>query len=146
MPPPSRTRPARPRTPSAAAPAAPEVRPTAWPPLTARPATNPPSADGHPGPPATHPRGAGCQPGYPAPAPPNQRSTDMTITQDLKNMKGRTAVDADGANLGKIGEVYLDDRTSQPLWVTISTGTFGTKESFAPLYGSRAHGDDLQLA
>jgi uncharacterized protein (TIGR02271 family) len=70
----------------------------------------------------------------------------MTITQDLENMEGRTAVDADGAKLGKIGQVYLDDRTGQPLWVTISTGTFGTKESFAPLYGSRADGDDLQLA
>jgi uncharacterized protein (TIGR02271 family) len=70
----------------------------------------------------------------------------MTITQDLKNVKGRTAVDADGAKIGKIGQVYLDDRTSKPLWVMISTGTPGTKESFAPLYGSRADGDDLQLA
>jgi uncharacterized protein (TIGR02271 family) len=70
----------------------------------------------------------------------------MTTTQDLQNMEGRTAVDADGGKLGKIGQVYLDDRTGQPLWVTISTGMFGTKESFAPLYGSRAHGDDLQLA
>jgi PRC-barrel domain len=70
----------------------------------------------------------------------------MTTTQDLENMEGRTAVDTDGAKLGKIGQVYLDDRTGQPLWVTISTGMFGTKESFAPLYGSRANGDDLQLA
>src|SRR5690349_19754614 len=70
----------------------------------------------------------------------------MTTTQDLQNMEGRTAVDADGAKLGKVGQVYLDDRTGQPLWVTISTGLFGTKESFAPLYGSRADGDDLQLA
>jgi uncharacterized protein (TIGR02271 family) len=70
----------------------------------------------------------------------------MTITQDLENMEGRTAVDTDGTKLGKIGQVYLDDRTSQPLWVTISTGMFGTKESFAPLYGSRADGDNLQLA
>ena len=70
----------------------------------------------------------------------------MTTTQDLQNMEGRTAVDADGAKVGKVGQVYLDDRTGQPLWVTISTGLFGTKESFAPLYGSRADGDDLQLA
>jgi len=56
----------------------------------------------------------------------------MTITQDLENMEGRTAVDTDRTKLGKIGQVYLDDRTSQPLWVTISTGMFGTKESFAP--------------
>ncbi len=70
----------------------------------------------------------------------------MTSTDDLQNMEGRTAVDTDGAKLGKIGQVYVDDQTSQPLWVTISTGMFGTKESFAPLYGSRTSGDDLQLA
>ena len=40
----------------------------------------------------------------------------------------------------------MDDQTGQPLWVTISTGMFGTKQSFAPLYGSRSDGGDLQLA
>ena len=70
----------------------------------------------------------------------------MTTTEDLQNMQGRTAVDIEGAKLGKIGQVYVDDQTGQPLWVTIATGMFGTKESFAPLYGSRADGDDLQLA
>jgi uncharacterized protein (TIGR02271 family) len=70
----------------------------------------------------------------------------MTTNQDLQNMQGRTAVDIEGAKLGKIGQVYVDVQTSQPLWVTIATGMFGTKESFAPLYGSRADGDSLQLA
>jgi uncharacterized protein (TIGR02271 family) len=40
----------------------------------------------------------------------------------------------------------VDDQTGQPLWVTITTGMFGTKQSFAPLYGSRSRGGDLQLA
>ncbi len=70
----------------------------------------------------------------------------MTTIEDLQNMEGRTAVDSDGAKLGKIGQVYLDDQSGQPLWVTIHTGLFGTRESFAPLYGSRADGDDLRLA
>jgi uncharacterized protein (TIGR02271 family) len=70
----------------------------------------------------------------------------MTTTEALQNMEGRTAVDTDGAKLGKIGQVYLDDQSGQPLWVTIHTGLFGTKESFAPLYGSRTDGDDLRLA
>jgi len=70
----------------------------------------------------------------------------MTSTDDLQNMEGRTAVDTDGAKLGKIGQVYVDDQTGQPLWVTISTGLFGTKESFAPLHGSQTDGDDLRLA
>jgi uncharacterized protein (TIGR02271 family) len=70
----------------------------------------------------------------------------MTTTENLQNLEGRTAVDTDGAKLGKIGQVYVDDQSGQPLWVTIHTGMFGTKESFAPLYGSRTTGDDLQLA
>jgi uncharacterized protein (TIGR02271 family) len=70
----------------------------------------------------------------------------MTTANDLQNMEGRTAVDVNGAKLGKIGQVYVDDRTGQPLWVTVSTGMFGMKESFAPLHGSRADGDALRLA
>jgi uncharacterized protein (TIGR02271 family) len=70
----------------------------------------------------------------------------MTTSEELQRMEGQTAVDVNGAKLGKVGQIYLDDRTGQPLWVTITTGMFGTKQSFAPLYGSRSDGGDLQLA
>jgi uncharacterized protein (TIGR02271 family) len=70
----------------------------------------------------------------------------MTTTEELQNMEGQTAVDVNGAKLGTIGQVYVDDQTGQPLWVTISTGMFGTKQSFAPLHGSRPDGGDLRLA
>ncbi len=70
----------------------------------------------------------------------------MTTTEELQNMEGQTAVDVNGAKLGKIGQIYVDDQTGQPLWVTITTGMFGTKQSFAPLYGSRSDGGDLHLA
>jgi uncharacterized protein (TIGR02271 family) len=70
----------------------------------------------------------------------------MTTTEELQNMEGQTAVDVNGAKLGKIGQVYVDDQTGQPLWVTITTGMFGTKQSFAPLHGSRPDGGDLRLA
>jgi uncharacterized protein (TIGR02271 family) len=70
----------------------------------------------------------------------------MTITENPQDLTGRTAVDSEGAKIGKIGQVYVDDQTSQPLWVTITTGLFGTRESFAPLYGSRTDGDTLHLA
>ena len=70
----------------------------------------------------------------------------MTTTEDLQNLVGRTAVDSDGSKIGTIGQVYVDDQSGQPLWVTISTGMFGSRENFAPLYGSRTSGDSLQLA
>jgi len=61
-------------------------------------------------------------------------------------LTGRTAVGPGGDKIGRIGEVYLDDRTGQPTWVTVSTGLFGTRESFAPLYGAQLTGDDVALA
>jgi len=70
----------------------------------------------------------------------------MTTPQQWDNLIGLTAVDADGAKVGTVGQVYVDEASGQPTWVTLSTGMFGTKESFAPLAGSSATGDQLVLA
>ncbi|MHA3704603.1 DUF2382 domain-containing protein [Jatrophihabitans sp. YIM 134969] len=63
----------------------------------------------------------------------------------VDDLVGHTAIDRDGDKIGKIGQVYLDDQTQQPVWITVSTGLFGSNESFAPLYGATHVGDDLQL-
>ena len=65
---------------------------------------------------------------------------------DVQNIIGRTAYGSDHEKIGKIGQVYFDDATGQPDWVTINTGLFGTSESFAPLAGSRVEGDSVYLA
>jgi uncharacterized protein (TIGR02271 family) len=52
----------------------------------------------------------------------------------------------DGEKIGGVGQVYADDDTGQPKWVTVKTGLFGTKESFVPLEGARMQGDDLVVA
>ena len=59
----------------------------------------------------------------------------MTNPNDVQQMIGRTAVDSDGTKIGKIGQVYVDDQTGQPVWATVTTGMFGSRQSFAPLYG-----------
>jgi uncharacterized protein (TIGR02271 family) len=58
---------------------------------------------------------------------------------------GRTAVDPQGNKIGTVGQVYLDDQTGQPDWITVNTGLFGMKENFAPLTGSSFNGEDLVL-
>ena len=58
---------------------------------------------------------------------------------------GRTAVDPQGDKIGSVGQVYLNDQTGQPDWITVNTGLFGMKENFAPLAGSSFNGDDLVL-
>ena len=39
--------------------------------------------------------------------------------------------------------MYHDDQTGQPLWVLVETGLFGTRQSFAPVHGSRFDGEQL---
>ena len=70
----------------------------------------------------------------------------MTSPDDVQQYIGRTAVDLEGSKIGKIGQVYLDDRTGEPLWVTVNTGLFGARQSFAPISGSQSDGEDVRLA
>jgi len=70
----------------------------------------------------------------------------MTTPQDTEQYIRRAAVDAEGNRIGKITKVYLDDQTGQPLWVLVETGLFGTRQSFAPIHGSRLDGELVVLA
>ncbi len=70
----------------------------------------------------------------------------MTNFSDPSTMMGKTAVDSDGDKIGTIEQVYLNDASGQPEWVTVKTGMFGNKESFAPLAGATDRGEDVQLA
>lgn len=45
--------------------------------------------------------------------------------------------------IGSIGQIYLDDETGDPEWVTVKTGLFGTSESFVPLQGASLRDDDI---
>lgn len=46
---------------------------------------------------------------------------------------GTTAYSQDGDKIGKVGQVFLDDHTSEPQFATVNTGLFGTKESYVPI-------------
>ncbi|MGI8867452.1 MAG: DUF2382 domain-containing protein [Mycobacteriales bacterium] len=69
----------------------------------------------------------------------------MATHHDPQDLIGRTAVDASGNKIGKVGQVYIDDKTGDPVWVTLSTGLFGGRENFAPLEGSSLSGSELRL-
>jgi uncharacterized protein (TIGR02271 family) len=66
--------------------------------------------------------------------------------EDLRTVIGATAYDNDGDKIGKVGQVYYDDDTDRPKWVTVNTGLFGTNESFAPLQGASVSGDRVTLS
>jgi hypothetical protein len=67
----------------------------------------------------------------------------MTTSQDPRDYIRSVAVDAEGNRIGKITKVYHDDQTGQPLWILVETGLFGTRQSFAPVHGSRFDGEQL---
>ena len=70
----------------------------------------------------------------------------MTSPEMWNDLIGLTVVDAAGDKVGKVGQIYLNEATGRPEWVTVTTGMFGTRESFAPLYGGIVRGDRLVLA
>ena len=69
----------------------------------------------------------------------------MVDINDIDTLYSATAVDRDGDKLGKVGQVYVSDDGRQPLFVTVHTGLFGTKQSFVPLQGADLRGDTVTL-
>lgn len=57
----------------------------------------------------------------------------MTFQGKIEELQNAVVVDRTGDKVGKVGQVYLDNDSGQPSWVTVNTGLFGTKESFIPL-------------
>ncbi|GAB7030815.1 PRC-barrel domain-containing protein [Streptomyces sp. NPDC021749] len=62
-----------------------------------------------------------------------------------QTLTGLQVVDVDGAKVGTVQQVYRDDATNEPEWITVRTGLFGLKETFIPLAGARRTGDELHV-
>jgi stress response protein YsnF/sporulation protein YlmC with PRC-barrel domain len=58
---------------------------------------------------------------------------------------GAEVVDIDGDRVGTVNEVFLDDDTDQPTWVSVRTGWFGTNESLVPLRDADISGDRIRV-
>jgi uncharacterized protein (TIGR02271 family) len=71
----------------------------------------------------------------------------MITTNDLDTLltRGGDVLGQDGKKIGKIGQVYLNDATGEPEWVTAHTGLFGGGESFIPLEHASVQGEDITV-
>jgi uncharacterized protein (TIGR02271 family) len=67
----------------------------------------------------------------------------MITLDTIPTIIGHNAYDSSHKKLGKIGQVYVDETTGQPEWMTIDTGLFGTRETFVPLEPAEVHGDEV---
>lgn len=73
-----------------------------------------------------------------APAPaadaaPGDDPADQLREERLTSLFEAAVYGPGGERIGKVGQVYIDDQTQDPNWVTVKMGLFGTKEHFVPL-------------
>jgi uncharacterized protein (TIGR02271 family) len=73
-------------------------------------------------------------------------TTTMIGTDTISRVIGQDVYDESGDKIGSASEVYLDDETGQPEWVTVRTGLFGTKESFVPIRDANLTDDGVRVA
>ena len=67
----------------------------------------------------------------------------MIDRHDVTTLSRATVRTSQGDKIGKVAQVYLDDHTGEPAWVTVRTGLFDTMESVVPLAAARLEHDLL---
>lgn len=70
---------------------------------------------------------------------------NVQTQNQVRELMGMSVTDTHGTKVGTIKQVYLNDDSGAPEWVTVHTGWFGMRESFVPLSGARRNGDVLQV-
>lgn len=70
----------------------------------------------------------------------------MTVTKDqIQSLYDAEVLDSGGQKVGGVGQVYLDDQSGEPAWVTVKTGLFGTNETFVPLQDADVAAGEIRL-
>ncbi|MBD2898336.1 hypothetical protein amrb99_73030 [Actinomadura sp. RB99] len=70
---------------------------------------------------------------------------NVQVQTQVRELMGMSVTDTHGAKVGTVKQVYLNDDSGAPEWVTVHTGWFGMRESFVPLSGARKAQDMLQV-
>ena len=68
-----------------------------------------------------------------------------TTREDVLSWRGQDMVDSSGDKIGKIEEIYLDAETDAPEWAVVTTGLFGSKQSFVPIGDATSAGDGIRV-
>jgi uncharacterized protein (TIGR02271 family) len=66
-------------------------------------------------------------------------------TNDHGRFIGQTLYSSDNEKIGKIGQVFLDDDTDRPEFLTVNTGLFGMNESFVPAADASVTNDGVRV-
>src|SRR5215212_7944246 len=69
----------------------------------------------------------------------------MLSENDARQAIGTTAYSVDGDKIGTVRQLFLDDETGRPEFVTVNTGLLGTHETFIPVAEAEVVGDRLTV-
>ena len=69
----------------------------------------------------------------------------MLSENDARQTIGSTAYSNDGDKIGTVGQLFLDDETGRPEFITVNTGLFGNKETYIPVADASFDGDRLTV-
>lgn len=67
------------------------------------------------------------------------------MTLDIDRLQDLDVFDRHGDKIGAVGQIYVDDNTGEPTFVTVKTGLFGTKETFVPVRDAEQVNDGLRV-
>jgi len=71
--------------------------------------------------------------------------TNTSNTTSHRDWIGSDVYDSTGDKVGSVDNIFVDDRTGQPEWLTVSTGWFGTKTQFVPIAGTSRHQNGIKV-
>jgi hypothetical protein len=71
----------------------------------------------------------------------------MATPEHKLSWRGQNLLDSNGDKIGKIDEIYLDADSNMPEWALVTTGLFGSKQSFVPIEGATPdeNGDGIRV-
>ncbi|HEX4813377.1 MAG TPA: DUF2382 domain-containing protein [Nonomuraea sp.] len=64
---------------------------------------------------------------------------------EIRSLFDCHVVGSDGQSIGQVGQVFLNERSGRPEWVTVRTGLFGMRQTFVPLASSRRTGEEIRV-
>lgn len=66
-------------------------------------------------------------------------------SEDIAGLTGANVIDQNGDKVGSVGQIYQDDASGQPAWVSVKSGLFGLRESFVPLAAAEVSGGNITV-
>jgi PRC-barrel domain len=70
----------------------------------------------------------------------------MATLEDIRGWTGKSLIGQDDELIGAVQNVYVDEETEEPSFVSVKTGLFGIRSSLVPIAGASRHDDHIHVA